>query len=655
MGMMSVQKISPTLQQEQALSFFLTGKSLKVNALAGSGKTSTLQLMAEHHSGKGIYLAFNKTIAEEAKIRFPQRINARTSHSLAYSAIAHHGFSYHQLTAKLNANAIVECLQIRPLSLSSQHHWSARQLAFMASETIRQFNQSDQSDISPDQVPLMGACQTLTPAKQKYLQKEVANIAKDLWQRMIDPLDDQVPLGHDGYFKYWSLSAPRIHADYLLLDEAQDSNPALLKILQQQNCQVVFVGDKFQQIYQWRGAVNAMETIQTHNQVMLSQSFRFGQAIAQHASQILQLLEPSIELLGNPEVKSQIGCSVPQTILSRSNASTVANLLNSLAMGRRPYVVGGVQELRWLLRDVALLKNSLSGTHPEFFGFSSWQQVQQFTQRPEGEHLQKLCKLVETHGERSILKALEKTCEKESQADLILSTAHKSKGREWDHVMLDDDFFAPKLLGETQDPSLQNKKNRAEVLMPPITSELIVTATNGQHYTMAAEEIRLLYVACTRAKKSLQIPEWSARFFDLPQDSFSPSAFLQGLAPLKWPGSVVVEKNSLKNTDDGCNRASNTSLSEPQMTGYLPHHPITTNIARSQPVSNSKSTRIDTSELKVLDSLCYPEKSQEKAESRYEKIIQAQLYFWASHLGSFVMACISLVLFSVLFYWFNRH
>ncbi len=614
---MSAKKISPTHQQEQALQAFLTRNSLKVNALAGSGKTSTLQLMAEHHKGKGIYLAFNKTIAEEAAKQFPARVKARTSHSLAYSAIAKKGFSTHQLTAKLNANAIVQCLQLKSLSLSSKNNLSARQLAFMASETIRQFTQSEVSQISAPMVPLLGAFQTLSSAFQLQLQQAVSVIAENLWQRMIDPLDESVPLGHDGYFKYWTLTAPPIQADYLMLDEAQDSNPALLKVLQQQSCQVVYVGDRYQQIYQWRGAINAMEKIQTQAQVMLSQSFRFGTAIAEHATQILQLFDPQIELLGNPRVKSHIGCQQPQAILSRSNASTVAHLLASLSIGRKPYLVGGVQELRWLLNDVSLLKRDQSATHPEFFGFNSWHQVQLFTERLEGEHLLKLTKLVEQHGEVSILKALEHTCEDETQADLILSTAHKSKGREWDKVMLDDDFFAPKLATEVTPTVSSNATNNT------LNKEIEIKGPNGQNYWMAAEEIRLLYVAATRAKIALQIPEWSARFFELHQDSFSPTAFMQA----KSEPEQNRQNAEAKNTSVLINKPS----------------PIISTSRDTLKINNKQN--VDSHFLQSPNSSkCY-----------CEKIINAQLVFWASPIGVIVMGFMSLLLFAVLFQWFNRY
>ena len=61
-------------------------------------------------------------------------------------------------------------------------------------------------------------------------------------------------MGHDGYLKLWALGRPKLAADFVLLDEAQDSNPVMLDVLSRQAAQVVYVGDRHQQIYQWRGA-----------------------------------------------------------------------------------------------------------------------------------------------------------------------------------------------------------------------------------------------------------------------------------------------------------------------------------------------------------------------------------------------------------------
>ena len=62
---------------------------LKVKAFAGTGKTSTLQLVAGHFGQRrGMYLAFNREIAASAARRFPSHVDSRTMHSLAWASVS---------------------------------------------------------------------------------------------------------------------------------------------------------------------------------------------------------------------------------------------------------------------------------------------------------------------------------------------------------------------------------------------------------------------------------------------------------------------------------------------------------------------------------------------------------------------------------------
>jgi len=56
-----------TTEQQIIVSAFSRERLLKVNAFAGTGKTTTLLAIAKSTKDRGIYLAFNKAIAEEVK------------------------------------------------------------------------------------------------------------------------------------------------------------------------------------------------------------------------------------------------------------------------------------------------------------------------------------------------------------------------------------------------------------------------------------------------------------------------------------------------------------------------------------------------------------------------------------------------------------
>ena len=75
--------VQPVLEQQRAVDLFLAGDNLRIDAYAGTGKTTTLRLLASSKPGRGLYLAFNRAIAAEAQQRFPPYVKCATTHSVA--------------------------------------------------------------------------------------------------------------------------------------------------------------------------------------------------------------------------------------------------------------------------------------------------------------------------------------------------------------------------------------------------------------------------------------------------------------------------------------------------------------------------------------------------------------------------------------------
>ena len=96
------------------------------------------------------------------------------------------------------------------------------------------------------------------------LRKHLAGALTDAWADLND-VGGRLPFSHDHYLKMWQLSGPTIPGDFILFDEAQDASPVMLDAVAQQakrGAQLVFVGDTQQQIYEWRGAVNALASLE---------------------------------------------------------------------------------------------------------------------------------------------------------------------------------------------------------------------------------------------------------------------------------------------------------------------------------------------------------------------------------------------------------
>jgi superfamily I DNA/RNA helicase len=323
--------------------------------------------------------------------------------------------------------------------------------------------------------------ETLPTDELMVLRGRVLSWASDLWNMALDPMST-VPLGHDGYVKAWQLGDPIIDTCYILVDEAQDTNPVMLDVLKRQECQIVYVGDRHQQIYEWRGAINAMEVAETKHTLHLTKSFRFGQAIADFASDILATIGEKNRITGNEAIDSKLTREGQRAIICRTNAQILDSLLalDELRQGKSAYVVGGVDELVNCLEGVERLRNQRSSSYSMFIGFKDWEEFLQYTAKSGDTDAEKIVKLTDKYEVSELKSVLRNVSPSEERAHVILTTAHKSKGREWDGVELAEDFRT------------QPEKDEE-------TGEL----------TYNGPETRLFYVAATRAIKSLKPPVWA--------------------------------------------------------------------------------------------------------------------------------------------------
>jgi hypothetical protein len=334
-------------------------------------------------------------------------------------------------------------------------------------------------------VPRWGALATLTPSEIDPIVEDTVQLGRQLWDRMTSPTDP-TPLGHDGYLKLWALSKPRLEASYILLDEAQDTNAVVLDVLGRQSGQMVYVGDRYQQIYEWRGAINAMEQVVAQHERYLTLSFRFGSSIATAASKLLSHLGEHRTISGNPQIASTMGCPRPDAILCRTNSAVLGFLIQAIEAGERPHVIGGTEDLLRMLDGVADLKAGKPSSVPEFFGFSTWPDLLAFVDQEEGQGLRSFVRLVDRYGECTLRRYVGGTSKQESEASLIISTAHKAKGREWPNVFVASDFVVVSI-------DKDGKKN------------------------IDPSELRLLYVAMTRARLRSEIPQDLATLFGIIQ------------------------------------------------------------------------------------------------------------------------------------------
>jgi AAA domain-containing protein/UvrD-like helicase family protein len=441
---------TPTPEQQDVIDSACSSKHLVVQAGAGTGKTSTLTMVAQARRIPTLYLAYNKATALDAASRFGPHVTCKTSHSLAYAAVGRK-YSRRLNSARQPSWEVAKTMGLGWLNLSEGKRVSANHLARITADTVRRFCYSADVTITGTHVPFQNG---ITGHNHTRLIEKVLPLAQRYWED-VSSTRGTLPFEHDHYLKIWALSRPTLNTEVVMLDEAQDSNPVLAEIVANQtHAQQIVVGDGCQQMYGWRGAVDALEQFAAAGatQLYLSQSWRFGEAIADEANKWLAQLPTRLHLSGNPGIDSTLGeLKTPHAVLCRTNAGAMNVVLDNLDKDVAVALVGGGVALSKLAKAAEDLIAGRRTTHPELHAFPNWASVQDYAQNDSlGSDLAPLVKLIDAHGTERILEATN-ALSSEDTADLVVSTAHKAKGREWDTVGIAEDYFVP-AEGQTEVP-----------------------------------------------------------------------------------------------------------------------------------------------------------------------------------------------------------
>ena len=109
--------LKPTTEQNFAIEEAQKGQSFKVIAYAGTGKTTTLQMISDAMpERRGMYLAFNKAIAAEAQSKFHRNVDCRTFHSLAFRSVPR-GVTDKLRLPRLSPSFIAKEYRLNPITL----------------------------------------------------------------------------------------------------------------------------------------------------------------------------------------------------------------------------------------------------------------------------------------------------------------------------------------------------------------------------------------------------------------------------------------------------------------------------------------------------------------------------------------------------------
>lgn len=436
--------MQPNYEQQAIIDAFLAGRgSLAINALAGTGKTTTLKMASTAAPGKRIqYIAFNRSIADDAREKMPRNVEVSTMHSLAYRAIQP---DRGRLEMRLNGGYVARSLDVADQRVQMGHGGfdvSAASIGSMALETVLRFCNSGDNDLQHGHVPSWKRVYEVAPAeidRDTTLKDLVFRLSVKIWCLMRDR-KSQFPITHDTYLKLWALAMGQIKSDVIFFDEAQDASGVFLQVLsgQHPDRRIVFVGDQNQQIYAWRGAVDALQRINADERLYLTRSYRFGQDLADQANRMLRCLGETHLLIGEGSGRAVDGS---KAILCRTNARAIATFCETPGAS----LVGG-REFLTLVRSLSnLIEGRGSGSTGAFALFPSYADLVEYAYcTPDGADLKPLLDLVERLGIQEVLTRLERSVLDGRSDGPVVSTIHKAKGREWDTVKIEDDWRIPK-------------------------------------------------------------------------------------------------------------------------------------------------------------------------------------------------------------------
>lgn len=469
-----------TDEQAHAVDLANQGGNLKVEAFAGTGKTTTLVAMAKAapQPATALYLVFNRSVKDEAKQRFPGSVVPMTSAGIAVKNIGD-PWASRVRGPRMLSNEIARHLKLEGFDVESP--WGRKRLrpSFLAGliiRALRSFALSDRLEPNRFHVPIPRSAREDPTMLLMYKQiaKEVEPLLAPAWAEMTRP-DSPLPISTEHLLKMWHLRGPVLPYDRIYFDEAQDANGCMRAIVEGAGAQAIWVGDSYQQINAWNGAVNALAKVTVDAEAHLTTSFRFGPEIAEVANQALGDLGCDRQLLGLGPPGEVTTVPDPEVRLSRTNATAVERALALAESGTRAHIIGGAGDVVQFCRSAEALQDPArvgGAEHPDLACFDSWAEVLAYTANDElGGDLAALVNLVTEFGATEIRRHLDNQ-PKEFEADVILSTAHKVKGREWPEVQLAEDF---------------------EAIPGSLVSDV--------------EEVRLLYVAVTRAMRTLDIDD----------------------------------------------------------------------------------------------------------------------------------------------------
>lgn len=379
-----------------------------VQAYAGSGKTTVLrEFSIERPFSPILYLVFNRHNRFEAKKSFPPNVTIHTVNSFVYK--------------NLNLKNILNFLP--PSFIEKKFRIDDYSLALeIAGEFERVMNFPNTDSLFMDRI------------EEIYLSMK----------------NREIPFTQSAAMRFFceKHSGKIDRYEYVLVDEAQDVNPLFQNILDKIEGKKIFVGDPYQSIYGFRNNINLFSEI-PENAVKktLRRSFRFGKKYAKSLNNLCHKMYGSTFFIkGNEDRNTKILSSYPScdnvVHIARTNSHIFEKAFFAAKEGKKIAIPLDLDEMRDIVFDVFYIKSGMFYKVQKLKGINSYERC-----KAVGKYEKNIgiaTRIVDKFGIEifSMFDAIRNSLTNWKFADAIFYTAHKSKGLEFENVVVEDDFNA---------------------------------------------------------------------------------------------------------------------------------------------------------------------------------------------------------------------
>jgi DNA helicase II / ATP-dependent DNA helicase PcrA len=292
--------VSFTVEQQHVFSLLeSTQRNVVISAVAGAGKTSTIVecLNRLPPSKSTLFCAFNRHVADELKTRLPKHVVVGTLHSVGWGIIR-----------KNVPNARVERLKIPMIVWNhckkefagediGKRYLQLAPLAMRIVSLMKASGLEESCTVTRGDIRHTMDSQGMDPINNDETMGALVGMVRNAWSVCASPQQRDLVDFDDMIFMpvVRRMRCPKF--DVVFVDEAQDLNECQIELVKCLGTRIVGVGDAFQAIYGFRGAMpNALERLAKEigaTSVGLSTCFRCAPEIIRTAQEVVSHISPS--------------------------------------------------------------------------------------------------------------------------------------------------------------------------------------------------------------------------------------------------------------------------------------------------------------------------------------------------------------------------